>query len=138
MARETVTKVERFSVDIPNQPGEGAKLLEALKAEGVNLIACWGYPLGEAGVARMELVPSDPAVLQKAAKRAKVKLTRLPVAFHVVGLDRPGSLAAILSKLAERGVNVHALQAISVGSRYACLIQVDAKDVRKAAAALGV
>jgi len=138
MARETVSKVERYAVDVPNQPGEGARLLEALKAEGVNLIACWGYPLGESGVARIELIPQDAAVLKKAARKAKVKLNRLPAAFYAVGLDRPGSLAALLGKLAEQDINVHAVQAVSAGSRYGCVIQVDGKDVRKAAAALGV
>lgn len=133
-----VTKVDRFSVDVPDQPGEGARVLEALAAEKVNLIAAWGYPLGSTGTARIELVPADPAALKTAARKAKIKLNKECAAFHVAGPDKPGAVAAAARKLADAGVNIHAVQAVSAGSRYGCLIEVAAQDVRKAAKALGL
>jgi hypothetical protein len=134
----TISKVERFSVEVPHQAGEGARLLEALAAEKVNLIAAWGYPLGDSGQARIELVAADGAALRAAARKAKIKLNKEAVSFHVVGPDKPGAVAATLRKLADAGISVHALQAVSSGSRYGCLIEVAAADVRKAAKALGV
>jgi len=134
----TITKVERFSVEVPHQAGEGARLLEVLAGEKVNLIAAWGYPLGDSGQARIELVAADGAALRAAARKAKIKLTKESVSFHVVGPDKPGAVAAALRKLADAGISVHALQAVSSGSRYGCLIEVAAADVRKAAKALGV
>lgn len=133
-----ITKVDRFSVDVPHQAGEGARVLEALAAEKVNLIAAWGYPLGDSGQARIELVPADSAALRAAARKAKIKLNKEAVSFHVVGPDKPGALAAALRKLADAGISIHALQAVSAGSRYGCLIEVAASDVRKAAKALGL
>jgi hypothetical protein len=134
----TITKVERFSVDVPDQPGEGARVLEALAAGKVNLVAAWGYPLGGSGTSRIELVSSDSAALRAAARNAKVKLNRESAAFHVSGPDKPGAVASAARKLADAGVNIHAVQAVSSGSKYGCLIEVAAQDVRKAAKALGV
>jgi predicted amino acid-binding ACT domain protein len=56
----------------------------------------------------------------------------------VAGPDKPGAVAAAARKLADAGVNIHAVQAVSAGSRYGCLIEVAAQDVRKAAKALGL
>ena len=135
---ETIAKVERFSVNVPDKVGEGARILEALKAGKANLIAAWGYPLGAGGGARIELAPADAAALRAAAKKAKIKLTRECAAFHITGRNRIGAVGAALAKLAEKGINVHAVQAVCSGLKYGCLIEVDAKDVRKAARALGV
>jgi len=43
-----------------------------------------------------------------------------------------------MAKLAEKGINVRAVQAVATGTKYGALIEVDSKDVRKAARALGV
>jgi hypothetical protein len=134
---ETIAKVQRYSVDVSNQAGEGARILEALREGKANLIALWGYPLGAGDTARIELVPRDAAALKTAARKAKVKLNRQPAAFHVTGRDRIGALAEALGKLAEKGINVHAVQGVSAGSKYGALIEVAAADVRKAAKALG-
>ena len=133
-----VSKVERYSVDVPNQAGTGASTLAALAAGGANMQAAWGYPLGASGASRIELVPKDAAALKAAAKKAKIKLNREAAAFYVVGRDKVGAVGATLAKLAAKGINVHAVQAASSGTKYGCLIEVDAKDVRKAAKALGV
>lgn len=132
-----ITKVDRFSVDMADQPGEGARILGALAAGKADLLAAWGYPLGSSGMARLELVPKDSAVLRAAAKKAGIKLQRESAAFHLVARDKIGAVAAAVAALAGKGINIHALQAASAGARYGCLIEVDAKDVRKAAKALG-
>jgi len=133
---DTITKVERYSVEVPAKAGEGAKLLAALAAGKADLIALWAYPLGKNE--KVELVPADAAKLKAAAKAAKIKLKRESAAFCVVGRNRIGAVGAAAAKLAEAGVKIHAAQAIAVGSKFGALVEVDSKDVRKAAKALGV
>ncbi|MCW5979004.1 MAG: hypothetical protein KIT09_13065 [Bryobacteraceae bacterium] len=135
---DTIVKVDRFSIDVPDQPGEGARVLQALAGAKVNLTAMWGYPQGQGGTARIELVTSDAAGLKAAAKAAKIKLNKEAPAFHIVGRDKVGALASVMAKLAASGVNVHAVQAASTGPKFGCMLEVAAGDVRKAAKALGV
>ncbi len=133
---DAVMKVERYSIEVADQPGEGARVLGALAAENADLLAAWGYPLGTTGTAKIEVIPADPAAFRAAAKKAKIKATKECAAFCVVGRNKVGALAGMLEKLAAKGINVHAVQAVAVGGKYGALIEVAAKDVRKAAAAL--
>ena len=133
-----IQKVDRFSVDVPDKAGEGARVLGALAAGKANLLAVWGYPLGGSGKSRIEIVPKDSAALKAAAKAAKIKVKRESAALYATGRDKLGVVSAALAKLAEAGVNVHAVQAICAGAKYGCLIEVDSKAMRKAAKALGV
>ncbi len=41
---DVVRRVEYYYTEVPDRPGGGAKVLTALKAEGVNLIALNGFP----------------------------------------------------------------------------------------------
>jgi hypothetical protein len=43
---DTVQGVEYYYVTIPDAPGEGQRILSALKDSGVNLLAFLGFPLG--------------------------------------------------------------------------------------------
>jgi hypothetical protein len=135
---EEITKVDRFSVDVPNKAGEGARILGALAAERVSLVALWAYPLGGGKMTRVEIVPSDSAAFKAATRKAKVNVAKEATSFHLVGKDKAGVLASVLAKLAAIGVNVRAVQAVSAGSRFGSLIEVEAGDVRKAAKALGM
>jgi predicted amino acid-binding ACT domain protein len=59
-------------------------------------------------------------------------------AFLVQGQDRPGVIAGIVSKLADAGVNITALDAVAAGEgRYGAILWVKPAEVRKAAKALG-
>lgn len=135
---DAATKVERYSVDVPNKPGEGARILGALAEAKVTLLAAWGYPLGKSKTSRIELVAADGKALRTAAKKAKIKLQRESAGFHIAGRDKVGAVGAAMSALAEKGVNVHAIQAVASGTKYGCLIEVDTSDARKAAKALGL
>ncbi|MCP5114777.1 MAG: hypothetical protein GY953_28445 [bacterium] len=135
---DEICKVDRFSIDVPDKPGEGARILGALAAGKANLLAVWGYPLGRSGASRIEVVPKDTAALRAAAKAAKIKVKRESAALYAVGRDKLGVISGVVAKLSEKGVNIHAVQAVSVGTKYGCLIEVDSKAMRKAAKALGV
>jgi len=128
--------VELYSVVVPNKPGKGAKLLDALKEAGVNLVAIWGYPVGKSK-ARIDMVAEDPALLKKAAKQLKIELGKKQTAFHITGEDQPGAVTEVLAKLAAKEINVYALQALCAGNgRFGTLVQVDQDAVKKAAKAL--
>jgi len=134
---ETIRQVEHYSASISHKVGEGARVLGALRAAGVNLIGLWGYPHG-AGKATLEFIPANGAAFVAAAKAAKLKLSKKQIAFHVEGEDRPGAVADLLAKLGAAKISIGALQAVCAGSgRYGAVIFLPQTSVGKAAKALG-
>jgi hypothetical protein len=131
-----MAKLDYYSVVVPNKPGKGAHLLATLKEAGVNFVAVWGYPVGKSK-ARFDLVAEDPALLKKAAKQLKIDLGKKRTAFQITGADHPGAVAEILAKLADKKINVEAIQAVAAGAGvFGAVLQVDPDDVKKAAKAL--
>ena len=92
-----MTKLEYYSLKLPNKPGTGADALNALKEAGVSFTALWGYPIGK-GKSKIDMVAQDAALLKKAAKKLKLKLGRKQTAFHFSGEDRPGAVAEVEAK----------------------------------------
>jgi hypothetical protein len=135
---ETVRGVEYYYVTLPDEPGEGQRVLSALKDSGVNLLAFLAFPLG-GGQSQIDLVPEDPELLKDAAERAGITLSEAKRAFLVQGDDRVGAVADITAKLAEANLNVTAAAASAAGSgRYGLILWVAPADYEKAAEALGV
>ena len=106
-----MAKLDYYSVIVPNKPGKGLHVLNALKEAGVNFVAIWGYPLGK-NKSRIDLVPEDAALLKKAARQLKIDLGKKRTAFHITGEDHPGAVADVLAKLADKKINVEATQAL--------------------------
>jgi len=133
---DTVRKVEYFYIEAPNKPGEGARVLTALRDAGVNLLAFSGFPHGRR--AQIDFIPEDSVAFKAAAKKAGLKLSARKTGFLIQGEDQPGAVAGIMSRLAAVNVNVTAIDAASAGAgRYGGILWVKAKDVAKAAKALG-
>jgi hypothetical protein len=134
---DTVTLVDYYYTMVPDKVGEGARILGALRDAGVNLLAFTGFPEGRA--VQLDFVPADAGSFLAAAKAAKVKLSRPKKAFLINGDDRPGAMAEIHAKLAGAKVSVTAADAVCAGTgRFGAILWVKPKDVKKAAAALGV
>jgi hypothetical protein len=134
---DTVRGVEYYYVTVPNAPGEGQRILSALKESGVNLLAFLGFP-GEGGQSQIDLVPEDAAALREAADRAGIALSEAKRAFLVQGDDRVGAVADTIAKLAEANVNVTAAAAAGAGSgRFGMIVWVAPGDYERAAEALG-
>ena len=122
-----------FSIVIPNKTGEGAKVLDALKTAGVNLIALWGYPLPKGKTAQLDIAPGDPKAFIKTIKQLGLDPGVQKTAFHLEGEDRPGVMAEVFAKLAVAGISVHAAQAVCAGAgRFGALIQVADADLKQA------
>jgi hypothetical protein len=131
-----VRKVAYFAMDVPNRPGEAARVLGALVDGGVNLLAFSGFPSGRK--AQLDFIPEDEAVFRNAAKAAKIKTRTRKFGFLVQGDDQKGAVAELLKTLGEKKINVTALDAVSAGAgRYAAILWVGTRDVNKAAKALG-
>jgi hypothetical protein len=129
-------KVAYFAMDVPNKPGEGARVLGVLADAGVNLLAFIGFPSGRK--AQLDFIPEDVAVFKQAVKAAKIKTRPQKFGFLVQGDDRKGAVADLVKTLAEKKINVTAMHAVSAGAgRYAAILWVATRDVNKAAKALG-
>jgi hypothetical protein len=135
---DTVRRVDYYYVTVPDAPGEGQRILSALKDSGVNLLAFLGFPVGGGGQSQLDLVPEDPESLREAAEQAGVTLSEAKRAFLIQGDDRVGAVADTLAKLSEANVNLTAAAATGAGSgRYGMILWVAAADYERAAHALG-
>jgi len=134
---DAIRKVAYFSMEVPNRPGEGARVLGILADADVNLLEFAGFPSGKK--AQLDLIPEDVAAFKKAVKAAKIETRPQKFGFLVQGEDRKGAIAELLKPLAEKKINVTAIHALSAGEgRYAAVLWVEPKDVNKAAKALGI
>ena len=133
---DTVRKVDYFYVVVPDKPGEGAKVLSALAAEGINLLAFSGFPSARKG--QLDLVPEDSAAFKLAAKKLKLKLSPRKSGFLLQGDDRVGAMKETLDKLAAAKINVTAMDAVSSGEgHYGAIFWVKPQAVARAAKLLG-
>lgn len=131
---ETIRKIDYFYATTPNKPREGARILNALKDRGVNLLAFHAFPEDEHS--QLDFVPENSAAFKKAAQEAGIKLAGPKPVFLIEGVDRAGAAADLLSRLGEAKINVTAMDAVVAGDRYGALLWVSPKDVEKAAEVL--
>lgn len=129
-------RVDYYYVTVPDRPGEGKKVLSALKESKVNLLAYLGFPSGN-GKAQLDLVPENAGALKKAAEKAGIKLSDVKKAFLIQGDDRPGAVADSIAKLADANVNVTSAAATCAAQKYGLVIWVRPADYERAARALG-
>jgi len=132
----TVKKVSYFAMQMPNRPGEAARLLSVLSKYGINFLAFTGFPDGSRS--QVDFIPANPASFLSAARRLKLKLRSKKTVFLIRGSDQRGAMAHVLLKLAKGNINVTAVDAVSAGAgRYGAILWVKEKDVNRAARALG-
>ncbi|MGH8738551.1 MAG: hypothetical protein ACREVC_14425 [Burkholderiales bacterium] len=131
-----IRKVDYFSTKVPNRTGAGAKLLDAMREQGVDLLAFTGFP--ERGGAQVDFVPENSAAFRRAAKKAGFRVSERKTGFLVQGDDRVGALTGILAKLAQARIGLVALDAVTAGKgRYGAIFWVRKKDVARTARLLG-
>ena len=122
-----------FTVDLKNQPGELARLCEAMAGRGVNLILCATTRGEDATVA---FIADDEASAETALAGAGLGYNRRP-ALTIRMENQPGAGAATFRKLADAGVNADLLVPVRVSDdQFFAVICVD--DPAKARRALGV
>jgi|SRR5215468_7797090 len=117
--------------------GEAAEALAALRDAGVNLLAFTGFPTG-GGKAQLDFVAEDLAGVRRVARKQGWRLSAAKKAFLVQGSDAVGACHRQLRKLAKRGINVTAADAVTAGrGRWGMILWVKPRDYSRAARALG-
>ena|SRR5215207_8327092 len=121
-----------FTVELENQPGELARLCEAMAARGVNIVVC-GTTHGGGGT--VAFIADDETAARTALEGAEIEFDEHESL--TVRMDNvPGAGAATFRKLADAGVNIDLLLPVQVSSEE-FLAVICADDLRAAASALG-
>jgi hypothetical protein len=121
-----------FAVDMENQPGELARLCEAMAAGQINLVLS-ATARGDQGT--VAFVADDEAGAQAALLDIGLEYEMRP-ALTIRMENQPGSGAVAFRKLADAGVNADLLLPVRVSDEFFfAVICVD--DVEKARDALG-
>lgn len=133
---DIIRKVDYYYIETADKAGEGAKILAALRNEGVNLLGLTGFPKGKR--AQVDFIPDNSPAFEAAAKKIGLKLKKKKIGFLIQGDDRRGAMVELMEKLAAVKINVTAVDAVTAGAgRWGALLWVKPKDVAKAAQALG-
>ena len=98
--------VQQFVIQLPNEPGALATLLEALSARGLDLRSIGASGIGLHGAA--VLVPND-AETARAVLRDRKYMFSEAAALITSAPDQPGAVASIARRLADAGVNIQGL-----------------------------
>ena len=133
---DKIRRVDYCYVAVPDRPGEAARVLTALREQGVSLLSMTAFPRS-AGNAQIDLV-AGKGDLEKAAAKAGLTLSPRKHAFFITGADRPGAVADIFRKLAEAKINVTAANAACGQTGFGMILWVKLADVDAAAKALGI
>jgi hypothetical protein len=134
---ELMRSAQYFKVQVPDKPGEAARMLGFLRDADVNLLAFVGFPRNRRS--QLDFVPENPTLFKNVAKRVKWKVQRPKACFLAEGDDRAGAVADLMAKLAEAKINITAIDAVASGEgRYGAIFWVKPRDVKKATKALGM
>jgi hypothetical protein len=121
-----------FTAELQNQPGELARLCEAMAASGVNLVLS-AAARGDSGT--VVFIADDESVAQAVLEDADIGYAMLP-ALTIRMENQPGTGAATFRKLADAGVNTDLLLPVRVSDElFFAVICVD--NTEKARQALG-
>jgi len=121
-----------FTVDVQNQPGELARLCEALASRGVNLVLS---ATAHGDGATVVFIADDEASAETVLQQVGIGYTIRP-ALTIRMENQPGTGAATFRKLAEAGVNADLLLPVRVSEDlFLAVLCVD--DDEKARRALG-
>src|SRR2546426_12415646 len=134
---DQVRKVDYFYIEVPDKPGEGVRVLAALKEAGINLLNFTAFPTA-GGKAQLDLVVDDANALTKAAKGAGLTLSGRKQAFFIQGQNRAGAAAEVFRKLADAKVHVRASNGSAGQGGFGMIVWVAPSDYAAAAKALGV
>ncbi len=120
----------QLDVELPDRPGELAKLLGILAAESINIDAMSAN--SGRGLSYVSLITDQPIkARQSLAKAGYVYAQRTVIVVTVE--DEPGALAALARKLGASGVDIQSVVPLEVvGNRLQLAIGVDNRDAARA------
>jgi hypothetical protein len=95
-----------FLVELPNKPGEFARITEAIAARGINIVTITGTTCGSTG--RVAMATDNDAETRTVLGNAKVAYTESELTEAIIP-NQPGALAKVVRRLADSGLNIEAL-----------------------------
>lgn len=116
-----------FTIPTEDRPGQLARFSKRMAEHEINLGAVWSFGTGR-GNAEIVAIPADPRAFKEVVRNAGW-IAREGVCFHLTGEDRAGALADTLDRIAQEGVNLHAVDAMGFRDRYSAYVWCDEKDV---------
>ena len=99
-----------FLIDLKDQPGELARVAEAIAAKGINIESVTGLTSGGNGT--VALMTNDEAATRSALSEAGCQTREVEIATAQLE-HKPGTLAAAARKLADAGINI--IAALPIG-----------------------
>jgi hypothetical protein len=133
---DRVRKINYCYAKVSARAGQGAAILSKLRDAGVDLLAFTGFPIG-GGKAQLDFVSADMAGVRRVARKEGLRLSKTKKGFLVQGSDEVGACHRQLKKLADKRINVTAVDALAAGrKRYAMILWVKPKDYARASRAL--
>jgi hypothetical protein len=133
---DRVRKINYCYAKVSARAGQGAAILSKLRDAGVDLLAFTGFPIG-GGKAQLDFVSADMAGVRRVARKEGLRLSKTKKGFLVQGSDEVGACHRQLKKLADKRINVTAVDALAAGrKRYAMILWVKPKDYERASRAL--
>ena len=133
---DRVRKTNYCYAKVSGRAGQGAAMLSKLRDARVNLLAFTGFPIG-GGKAQLDFVSDDMAGVRRVARKEGWRLSKTKKGFLVQGSDEVGACHRQLTKLADRRINVTAVNAVAAGiNRYGMILWVKPKDYARASRAL--
>jgi hypothetical protein len=133
---DLIRTAQYFKVNIADKSGTLGHMLAPLREAGVNLLSVHAFPRNRR--TQVDVVPDDPEAFKDIARSLKWKVAGPKVCFLIDGDDRPGVLADLTGQLGSANINLTAVTGVTAGQRrFAAILWVKARDVKKAAKVLG-
>jgi hypothetical protein len=134
----TIRPVEYYYVNVRDELGAAYRVLSALAARGVNLLAFTAVPAGPS-LAQFALFPEDPNTLVAEARGAQIPLEGPHHALLVQGDDVLGAFASVHERLFEAGVDIYASSGVTdARNAFGYVVYVREDQFTRAAEALGL
>jgi len=94
------------AIQLTNDPGDLARVAQALGRRGVNIRALAAITVNATAMTR--ILPDDIVVARSALEAAHIRFTESEV-YLVLLENKPGVLASVTSRLGDEGINLEAL-----------------------------
>ena len=128
-----IRKVKYVHLTVPSRPGQAVRILKDLKDAKIDLMAFSGFPMA-GRKSQVDLVAQNTPAIQRLAKSKGWKVSKVKKGFLVQGSDEMGAVLKVLSRLAEKDINVTAADAVAAGKgRYGMIMWVNPQKYNSAA-----
>ena len=124
-----VQRATYFLIATEDRPGQLARFANRISEQEINLAAVWSFGTGR-GNAEIMAIPRDPHQFRDVARQSGW-VFREGFCFHLSGEDRAGALADTLDRIAQEGINLHAVDGIGFQDRYSAYLWCDEQDMEK-------